>query len=340
MSDSHTRRHSRSWPAVLALGALTVVAASCGSNDSGSVGVFVSGSSTVEPISTRVAELFEDVDPNAYVSVDGPGTGDGFKLFCEGETDISGASRPIKEAEVATCVENGVGYVELRVGIDGIAVLTSADNPIDCLSFVDLYALFGPESQGLGNWTDAQALATSLGSATEFPDAALDLSAPGTESGTYDSFIEIALEDTMDSRVEAHVLPDERNSFQLRADYPSSGDDNTIISTIAGSASGLGFVGFAFAEQAGEGVKLVAIDGGNGCVDPTVETIASGEYPISRSLYIYPNIAKAAANPALTAYVDFYLSDEGLSAGVVDVDYVELGDAAKKATRAAWADRS
>src|SRR5829696_5298823 len=130
--------------------------------------VVVSGSSTVEPISIGVAEAFAEEAPDANVDVDGPGTGDGFELFCAGETDVSDASRPIDAEEIAACQENGVEFIELEVGIDGLSVLTSpANDAVTCLTFADLYALVGPESEGVENWSDAQALTAELGSSTE-----------------------------------------------------------------------------------------------------------------------------------------------------------------------------
>ena len=140
--------------------------------------IFVTGSSTVEPISVRTAELFADVAPNVDVSVEGPGTGDGFKKFCAGEADISDASRAIKDEEAATCAEAGIEFIELAVAIDGLTVVTNPNNDaVECLSFADLYALLGPESTGFANWSDAQALATELGSTSQLPDAELVVSA-------------------------------------------------------------------------------------------------------------------------------------------------------------------
>lgn len=291
--------------------------------------VTISGSSTVEPISVRVAELFEDVQPDVAVTVDGPGTGDGFKLFCEGETDISGASRQIKASEAEACAEAGIEYVELRVGIDGIAVMTHEDNPLDCVNFADIYALVGPESIGVNNWDDAQALASELGSSSILPDAPLDIYGPGAESGTFDSFIEIVLEGIADER---------GRDATTRVDYNANADDNVIIQSIQSSSSSFGWVGFAFAAQA-SGVKLLQVDGGDGCVSATPQAIASGEYPVSRSLYIYVNKAGAEANPAVAAYLDFYMSDEGLGTAVGDVGYVSLSDDAKASAQANWADR-
>ena len=290
--------------------------------------VSISGSSTVEPISVRVAELFENAEPGVDVTVDGPGTGDGFKLFCAGETDISGASRQIRDSEAETCAENGISWIELRVGIDGIAVMTNTANPLDCVSFADLYALIGPESQGISNWADGQALADELGTSTQLPDAGLDVFGPGEESGTFDSFIELVLEDTADERGQ---------DATTRVDYSANANDNVIIQGITSNSGSLGWVGFAYAINADD-VKLLQVDGGDGCVPANPDTIASGEYPISRSLYIYVNAAKAGANQALHAYVDYYMS-EGLDVAVPDVDYVSLTEDSKQQTRSSWSNR-
>ncbi len=298
--------------------------------------VIVSGSSTVEPISARVGELLEDCGSEVLATVDGPGTGDGFQLFCAGETDISDASRPIEAEEVEACEESGIDFIELKVGIDGIAVLTSPDNAIDCLSFPDLYALIGPEAEGFESWADAQELAEELGSTTTFPDAPLDITGPGEESGTYDSFMEIVFGDLSEARAEAGAISED-DVETSRKDYSSQADDNAIIAGIEGSSSSLGWVGYAFAEQGGEGVTEVPIaaEPGRECVEPTPETIASGEYPIARDLYIYVNAGLAEENPAIAAYVDHYLSDAGIEA-VAEVGYVELSADELEATRAIW----
>ena len=282
--------------------------------------VFISGSSTVEPISVRVAELFEDVAPGVFVDVEGPGTGDGFKKFCEGETDISDASRQIKESEAEACAEAGIEFTEILVGIDGIGVMTSPNNPVECVTFGDLYGLVGPESDGVTSWSDANAI-TGEG----LPDVPLTIFGPGEESGTYDSFIEIVIEDLAEERGQEAAT---------RSTYSPSADDNVILSGIQSSDTSLGWVGFAFAANAA-GTKLMQVDGGDGCVEATPETIASNEYPISRNLYIYVNNNKAAANPALQAYVDFYVT-AGLDQAVDAVGYVELTRSAKADVRATW----
>ncbi len=291
--------------------------------------VTISGSSTVEPISVRVAELFEDVESGVAVTVDGPGTGDGFKLFCAGETDISDASRPIKDKEVTECAEEGIEFVELRVAIDGIAVMTSENNPVDCVGFADIYALVGPESTGFKRWSDAQILASELGSSSTLPDGSLDIYGPGEESGTFDSFVEIVLD---------HIADERGQEATTRPDYNANADDNVIIQGLQSSDTSLGWVGFAFTANV-EGVKLLQVDGGDGCKAANPDAIASGEYPVSRSLYIYVNKAKAEVSPAVTSFVDFYLSDGGLGTAVSDVRYVNLTDEDRMATRAEWSAR-
>jgi phosphate transport system substrate-binding protein len=313
--------------------ALTLAAAACGGDgDADATGLtgslFISGSSTVEPITGLVAELFNEENPDVAINVEGPGTGDGFEVFCNGESDISDASRPIDEAEAAACQENGVEYTELAVAIDGISVLTSPETTgIECLTFGDTYALMGPESEGFDSWADANELAKELGGEGNFPDERLTMVAPGEESGTYDSFIEIAWGDIIEERGTEEAA---------RPDYQSSANDNQIVGTLGGSAFSLGWVGFSFYEQNQDVVRALQVDGGDGCVAPTAETIASGQYPVSRTLYIYVNKAKAAAKPALAAFVDFYLTDTGLRDAVDAVGYVVLQDDAVAETQSTW----
>ena len=301
--------------------------------------VEVSGSSTVAPISAFVADEFNFNGSPAEITVDDPGTGDGIALFCEGALDVAGASRPIKDEESSRCAAAGVEFIELEVALDGITVLTSAENDdVPCLTFADLYALFGPEAEGVGNWEDAEALAEELGSTTDLPDVALDITAPGTESGTYDAFVELALGDLAGARLEEGEISED-DAESVRSDYSSQADDNSIIAGIEGSAGGLGFVGFAFAEGAGAGVREIAIDAGDGCVEPSLETIADGSYPISRSLYVYVNAERAATRPAVAEYIDFFLTDISLGTLVSEAGYVPLPADRVDATRQRWADR-
>ncbi|MEX0989197.1 MAG: substrate-binding domain-containing protein [Actinomycetota bacterium] len=330
-------RHSKNLFALIAgILVLSLVAAACGGSDdeadagdtaevTGSVNV--SGSSTVEQISSLNAEKFAGENPSVEIAVDGPGTSDGFELFCAGDTDMNDASRAIDDEEADACEAAGVTPVELEVGLDALTVVTNPENPVDCLALGDLYALFGPESEGFTQWSDANELATEVGGNGGLPDVPLTIVAPGEESGTYGSFIEIALADI----AEAQKQPDD----QLRKDYQASGDDNVIIDNAANNSSGLGFVGLSFALGAGDTVKAVEVDGGDGCVAPSEETVIDGTYPLARSLYIYPSAEKAAVNAAVAAFVDYYLTDEGL-ASVSEVGYVSLPDDRVRATRSAW----
>ncbi len=294
--------------------------------------ISVTGSSTVEPVTNLVAEAFADEHPGVAFSVAGPGSGDGHKAACAGEVPIWNSSRQIKDSE-AECINGaGIEFIELRVGIDGISVITAAANDtVDCLSFEDLYSLIGDESIGFQKWSDANDLNAELGGTGPFGDGALEIFAPGEESGTFDSFIEIALEDVWEGRVEEGHADE---NFAVRPDYNASANDNVIIDGIAGNEHSLGWVGFAFADANRDVVKLVEIDGGDGCVSPTPETIASAEFPIARFLYTYIDAAQAS-DPAIKAFVDFMLSDEGQTY-VVEAGYVNLDPADLAQSRSNW----
>jgi len=340
-------KHRRLGSVLVAVLALALVSAACGSDDDGGSGdtgatgsgdlsgsITISGSSTVEPISSVVAEEFNAENPDVAISVDGPGTGDGFELFCKGEIDIADASRPIEDDEAKACKKNGIDYTELEVGLDGVTVMTNPENAdVSCLNFGDLYALFGPESDGIDTWNGADALAAQVGGNGGFPDAPLEITAPGEESGTYDAFIELSgIEDT----AIAQGVPED-DAAALRNDYQPSPNDNVIITAMEGTPSALGFVGFAFAEQAGDQIKEIQVDGGDGCVEPSADTISNGSYPLSRSLYIYVS-ADAMARPEVKAYVDFYVTDDSLAADglLTQVGYIALPADRIEATRSTW----
>jgi phosphate transport system substrate-binding protein len=308
----------------------TAPPASQGAGGAGEINV--SGSSTVEPVSLAVAEDFKADHADFGYRVEGPGTGDGFALFCAAETDVSDASRPIKDEEAQACADAGVNYVELKIAYDGLTVMTHPDTPIECLTFADLYALFGPESDNIATWKAAEALAHELGSTTTLPDLPLQITAPGEESGTYDAFIELTLATIAGEREQEDVLRVPGPT------YTASANDHVIVEGVEAGAGSLGFVGFAFFEEAGDAVKALEIDGGDGCVAPTLETIADASYPISRPLFIYVNTDKAASNQALAEWVDFYLSDEGIQ-NASDVGYVMLPADELEASRQAWAGR-
>ncbi|MBY5162577.1 substrate-binding domain-containing protein [Salsipaludibacter albus] len=296
----------------------------------------IAGSSTVFPITAIVAEDFAAENEGADATVESTGTGGGFAdFFCTGETAVNNASRAIAEDEVELCAENGVeNILELQVAIDGMTVLTSPQNDAiaECLNFAEMYALVGPESGEVASWADANAIVGEVGehaSGEEFPDVPLTTTGPGTESGTYDSFIEIALEGIAEEQgVEPGVRPD----------WQGQNDDNVIVQGLAGNQYSFGWVGYAYFLEVQDQLRAfqVADEEGN-CVEPNDETIASGEYPLSRPLFIYVNLDKLDEDygSALEGFVDYYMGDGGYQA-VADAGYVQLTDDAWAEVQAAW----
>ena len=260
--------------------------------------VKIDGSSTVFPISEAVAEEFMKVHRNVRVTVGVSGTGGGFKKFCLGETDISDASRQVKDMERDACTEKDIQFIELAVAFDGLSVMVNPDNDfVDHLTVEELNKIWEPESK-IDNWKDVR---------PGFPDLGIKLYGPGTDSGTFDYFT------------------DEINGGEgaSRSDYTASEDDNVLVKGIAGDKGSLGYFGYAYYTENTDKLKLVAVDGGDGPVLPTPETINNGTYaPLSRPIFIYTSISSLINKPHVLEFVKFYLS-EG-PALVPQVGYVEL----------------
>ncbi len=303
-------------------------------SDDGATGaagtVPIAGSSTVGPISQFVAE---DFGGDAAVEI--TGTGGGFKdRFCLGQTAINNASRTIKDEELALCAENGIeNILELKVGIDGMTVMTSQDNDtgIECVNFNEIYALVGPESGDVASWSDANDLVAELGGGANdaLPEVELTTAGPGTESGTYDSFYELAIEG---------MAGDRGIEEKFRPDWTGNNDDNVIIQGIAGNQYSFGWVGFAYFTEVSDQVRAFDVQDEDGnCVTPTPESIATGEYPLSRDLYVYVNLDMLEGDfgGTLESYVDYYLSADGYDL-VAEAGYVQLTDDAWAETQAAW----
>ncbi len=323
---------------VAATAVLALALAACGGDepsqptgDGGTGTVPIAGSSTVGPISIFVAE---DFGGDAAVAI--TGTGGGFKeQFCTGMTAVNNASRQIKDSERELCADNGIENVlELKIGVDGITVLTSTDNDtgIDCLDLNEIYALVGPESGLVSTWSDANALVADLGGGhnASLPDVELTTAGPGTESGTYDSFFELAIE---------HIADEREQDEKFRPDWTGSNDDNVIIQGLAGNQYSFGWVGFAYYSEVRDQVTAIAVEDADGtCVAPSAETIASNAYPLSRDLFVYVNLDEldnADYGQTLRAYIDYYLSDQGREL-VSEAGYVQLDDASWDATVAVW----
>ncbi|WP_299024160.1 PstS family phosphate ABC transporter substrate-binding protein [uncultured Thermanaerothrix sp.] len=262
--------------------------------------ILIDGSSTVAPVTAAIAEEFQAEYPNVRVPVGISGTGGGFKKFCNGETDISNASRPIKESETELCEQNGIEYIELPVAFDGLAVMVNPKNDfVECLTVEELKKIWEPEAEGkITKWSQVRA---------GFPDRPLTLYGAGTDSGTYDYFTQA-------------IVGKEGAS---RGDFLPSEDDNVLVQGIAGDENALGFFGLAYYEENKDKLKLVAIDNGNGCVLPTLETVSNGTYqPLSRPIFIYVNRARVDQKDEISAFVAFYLKNA--SKIVKEVGYIPL----------------
>ncbi len=243
------------------------------------------GSSTVGPYTTAAAEEFRRVEPGVQITVGVSGTGGGFERFCRGETDLSDASRPIKDEEAALCKKAGIDYVEFQVANDALTVVVNKDNSwATCLTVPQLHKIWAPKSK-VSNWNQVDA---------EFPDQKLKLFGPGTDSGTFDYFT-------------GEINGKEGAS---RTDYAASEDDNVIVQGVGGEKGGLGYLGFSYYEQNEDTLNAVEVDGGDGCVAPSAETAQNGTYkPLSRPLYVY--VKKSSfAQPAVENFIGYILENE------------------------------
>jgi len=298
-------------PAVLAL-SLFLVLAACGGQSDGSESesggeasvsgeIAIDGSSTVGPLSEAAQELFAAEQPDVSVTVGTSGTGGGFEAFCEGNTDISDASRPIEAEEEKICQQNGIEYTELTIALDALTVIAHPDVDVSCITTEELQSIWEPAAQGkIDNWNQVN---------PGFPDLELALFGPGTDSGTFDYFT------------------DEINGEEgaSRSDYEASEDDNVIVDGVSGTEGGMGYLGFTYYEENADALKALEVDGGQGCVAPSVETAQSGDYtPLSRPLYIYVADQAYTEEPQVAAFVDFYIAN--LTEIVEAAQYIPLND--------------
>jgi phosphate transport system substrate-binding protein len=272
--------------------ALALATTACGGADAGKTAgagnlagsVKADGSSTVAPLTSAAAELFQSQNPGVKVTVGTSGTGGGFEKFCNGETDISDASRPIKDEEKAACQQKGVTYEEFAIANDALTVVVNKENTwAKCLTVDQLRKVWAPGSK-VKSWKEID---------PAFPDEPLKLFGPGTDSGTFDYFTEA-------------INGEEGKS---RTDYQPSEDDNVIIQGVTGSKGGLGYFGFSYFEENADKLTAVQIDGGDGCVAPSAQTAQDGSYaPLSRPLFIYPKAA-TLKRPEVKAFVEYYVAN-------------------------------
>ena len=264
--------------------------------------ILIDGSSTVFPIAEAMSEEFLTENPDVALTVGVSGSGGGFKKFCAGETDISNASRPIKDEEIALCEEAGIAFIEVPVAFDGLTVVTNEANDwAQCLTVDQLSAMWSPESEGtVANWNQVD---------PSFPDQELGLYGPGTDSGTFDYFTD-------------EVNGEEGAS---RGDYTASEDDNVIVTGVTGAEGALGYFGYAYFEENSDSLKAIEIENEAGeCVGPTTETIADGSYnPMSRPLFFYVRQDAYEAKPEVKAFVD-YMLDPNNEVLISEAGYVPL----------------
>lgn len=287
---------------IILLTAITVSLVSCGNNkkDNKTTSINIDGSSTVYPVTEAIAEEFRAEDSDVNVTIGVSGTGGGFQKFGRGETDISNASRPIKEDEKKIAESNNIDFVELEVAYDGLAVVVNPENDwVDCFTVEQLKKIWEPSAQGtITRWNQID---------PSWPNEEIHLFGPGVASGTFDYFTEAVV----------------GKSGSSRGDYTASEDDNVLVQGVSGDKYGLGFFGLAYYEENADKLRMVAVDGGEGCVEPSTETVSNGTYaPLSRPLFVYVNSTSVQNNPKVVDFINFYL-DEAPSL-LKDVGYVPL----------------
>jgi len=296
---------------LLLLGLLGLVFTACGGSEptrpasgDGGVGslngkIAIDGSSTVYPITEAVAEEFGILTRrNVRITVGVSGTGGGFKKFCNGETVVTDASRPIKASEAERCARSGIEFVEIPVALDGLTVMVNPENDfVTCVTLAELHHIWGPDAEDkIVRWNQVR---------PEWPDRPLRLYGPGVDSGTFDYFTA-----TINGQAQSS-----------RGDFTSSEDDNLLVHGIYGDKNSLGYFGYAYFRENREKLKPLQIDGGDGCVAPTEETINGGSYsPLSRPLFIYVSNA-ALQEPHVKEFIRYYIGPEGWAL-ISEVGYI------------------
>jgi phosphate transport system substrate-binding protein len=304
VKKNELRKYSKTALVVSAFFVLVIVGACGDGQASGGATneILIDGSSTVFPISQAVAEEFRKERPDVQIPVGISGTGGGFQRFVTGETDISDASRPIKESERELAAENGIEFTEFIIAYDGLSIVINTSNDFaSCLTVAELKSIWGRDSK-INNWNQVR---------SGFPDKKLRLYGPDTDSGTFDYFT-------------AEINGEEDAS---RSDYTASSDDNVLVQGVSGDQGAMGYFGFAYYTENAGILKVMGVDGGSGCVEPSISTINDGSYsPLSRPMFIYVNNFSLQRED-VRAFIEYYLNNAGALAdevgfvGLPDVDY-------------------
>jgi phosphate transport system substrate-binding protein len=305
---------SRKWLLVVAgCALLTLGLAACGGDDDDASGdsgdsasglsgeIAIDGSSTVAPLTERMAEDFQADNPDVRVTVGTAGTSGGFEKFCAGDTAINDASRAIEPTEEKACADGGVDYEEVQVANDALTVVANTENPVTCMTVDQLSEVWNKGST-LDSWDQIKDLDADF-------SESLDLYGPGTDSGTFDYFTEAV----------------NGEEGVQRTDYNNVGeDDNATVTGVSGSPGGMGYFGYSFYTENQDTLKALEIDGGDGCVAPSEETVQDGTYtPLGRPLFIYPS-AEALQDEATKAFVEYYVENVGTVAP--EIGFISMTD--------------
>lgn len=316
MNLSTTRR---GFAPAVAVASIALLLAACGGDDPVTTGnpggttpasdeelsgtIRIDGSSTVFPLTSVAAELFMQENPEVRITVGESGTGGGFEKFCVGETAISDASRPIDPEEAKICKKNGVNYDEFAVANDGITVVVNpAVDFVSCITAKELQTIWDKGSD-VDSWNDVN---------PDWPDQPLSLFGPGTDSGTFDFFTEA-------------INGEEGVS---RTDYQASENDNVIVQGVSGDENAMGYFGYSYYVENQDSLKALEVDGGEGCVAPSPETVQSNEYvPLGRQIFIYPS-QQALQQPEVKAFVEFYV--QNIDTVVEQAGFIALNEQQKQ----------
>ncbi|MCO5194984.1 MAG: PstS family phosphate ABC transporter substrate-binding protein [Anaerolineae bacterium] len=267
--------------------------------------IIEAGSSTVFPLAEAIAERFIDEGYSGNITIDSIGSGAGFSRFCEaGETDIANASRPIRDSEVESCQAIDRDPIEFRVGTDALAVVVSSDNDfVDDVTFAELQAIFSTAE----NWSDVR---------SEWPDEPIQLYIPGTDSGTFDYFVEEVFEEDPEP--------------MLSADPQMSEDDNVLVQGVSASPYAIGFFGYAYYQENQDILQALSIEG----VEPSAESVDSNTYPLARPLFIYSDCSVMNDKPQVNDYINYFLTN--VNEVINEVGYFPASDDALNQARDSW----
>jgi phosphate binding protein len=285
--------------------------------------IIAAGSSTVFPLAERMAEVFTEEGFSGNITVDSIGSGAGFERFCvAGETDIANASRAIRDSEIESCAAIGRTPIEFRVGTDALAVVVSTANDfLESLTIEQLSAIY---SGAATTWDQID---------PSFPAETIQVFSPGSDSGTYDYFLEATLETEAGGDLEAEAA---EAAIQAVPGIQFSEDDNVLVQGVEGSPYAIGYFGFAYYVENADLLKAVAIDAGDGPVVPNEESAEAGTYPLARPLFIYSDATILAEKPQVAAFISYFLTN--VNDNILDVGYFPASVEALNTAKQAWLD--